>query len=58
MKKLKLKDLQLNSFITNSEEKLGKTIRGGLFDYDYSRECGASGDCYVPYTDVCTYKPC
>ena len=58
MKKLKLKELNLNSFVTNQDQKLSKTIRGGGisgFDYDYSRECGASSDCYVPYTDQCTY---
>ncbi|MFA0962360.1 pinensin family lanthipeptide [Roseivirga sp. BDSF3-8] len=62
MKKLKLKNLELKSFVTNSKDKLGKTIRGGGgisgFDYDYSRECGASSDCYVPYTDDCPTINC
>ncbi|MGB3182727.1 MAG: pinensin family lanthipeptide [Cyclobacteriaceae bacterium] len=53
MKKLKLKELELESFVTQNKERVGKTIRGGSIPYDYSRECGASSDCYIPYTDDC-----
>ncbi|MFA0964998.1 hypothetical protein AB9P05_24530 [Roseivirga sp. BDSF3-8] len=60
MKKLRLKDLSLERFVTHNSRRPGSTIRGGGnsgVDYDYSLNCNGSEYCYVP-TDDCESLGC
>lgn len=58
MKKISLKSIQIESFVTKTNSKTASNLKGGFFDYDYHQNCGGSDSCYEPYTDKCYTVDC